>query len=108
MLQPLIQDAIRAADQFLRQVQAEFNPSRGQVPGRDGGFDQSVSGAEPKWGFDGAMADVAGAVRTTLGTLLLGGTYRFSDRMSLNVALGVGVTRDTPDLTLTARVPINF
>ena len=62
MLQPLIQDAIRAADQFLRQVQAEFNPSRGQVPGRDGGFDQSVSGAEPKWGFDGAMADVAGAV----------------------------------------------
>lgn len=52
--------------------------------------------------------DVAGAVRTTLGTLLLGGTYRFSDRMSLNVALGVGITRDTPDMTFTARVPINF
>ncbi|MDR7070331.1 TolA-binding protein [Pseudoxanthomonas japonensis] len=52
--------------------------------------------------------DVAGAVRTTLGTLLLGGTYRFSDRMSLNVALGVGITRDTPDMTFTARLPINF
>ena len=49
-----------------------------------------------------------GSVRLTLGTLLLGGTYRFSDRWSLNVALGVGVTRDTPDMTLTARVPISF
>ena len=54
------------------------------------------------------IEEVAGAVRTTLGTLLLGGTYRFSDRMSLNVALGVGITRDTPDMTFTARVPINF
>ncbi|WP_313928598.1 transporter [Pseudoxanthomonas sp.] len=67
-------------------------------------------------GYDTSIVDktrqngeeVAGAVRTTLGTLLLGGTYRFSDRMSLNVALGVGITRDTPDMTFTARVPINF
>lgn len=67
-------------------------------------------------GYDTSIVDkteqngdeVAGAVRTTLGTLLLGGTYRFSDRMSLNVALGVGVTRDTPDMTFTARLPINF
>ncbi|GAA5074323.1 hypothetical protein GCM10025759_16480 [Lysobacter panacisoli] len=49
-----------------------------------------------------------GSVRITLGTMLLGGTYRFNERVSLNVALGVGVTRDTPDMTLTARVPINF
>ncbi|WP_260618955.1 transporter [Pseudoxanthomonas mexicana] len=67
------------------------------------GYDQSIVGKTKQDG-----REVAGAVRTTLGTLLLGGTYRFSDRMSLNVALGVGVTRDTPDLTLTARVPINF
>jgi hypothetical protein len=67
-------------------------------------------------GYDTSIVDktkqngeeVAGAVRTTLGTLLLGGTYRFSDRMSLNVALGVGITRDTPDMTFTARLPINF
>jgi len=67
-------------------------------------------------GYDTSIVDttrqngeeVAGAVRTTLGTLLLGGTYRFSDRMSLNVALGVGVTRDTPDMTFTARLPITF
>mgnify|MGYP003584625152 FL=1 len=67
------------------------------------GYDQSIVGKTTQDG-----REVAGAVRTTLCTLLLGGTYRFSDRMSLNVALGVGVTRDTPDLTLTARVPINF
>lgn len=67
------------------------------------GYDQSIVGKTKQDG-----REVAGAVRTTLGTLLLGGTYRFSNRMSLNVALGVGVTRDTPDLTLTARVPINF
>ena len=67
------------------------------------GYDQSIVGKTKQDG-----REVAGAVRTTLGTLLLGGTYRFSDRMSLNVALGVGVPRDTPDLPLTARVPINF
>ena len=67
------------------------------------GYDQSIV---DKTEQDGE--EVAGAVRTTLGTLLLGGTYRFSDRMSLNVALGVGVTRDTPDVTFTARLPINF
>ena len=67
------------------------------------GYDQSIVGKTKQDG-----REVAGAVRTPLCTLLLGGTYRFSDRMSLNVALGVGVTRDTPDLTLTARVPINF
>ncbi len=67
------------------------------------GYDQSIV---DKTELNGD--EVAGSVRTTLGTLLLGGTYRFSDRMSLNVALGVGVTRDTPDLTFTARLPISF
>lgn len=67
------------------------------------GYDTSIVGKTKQDG-----EDVAGAVRTTLGTLLLGATYRFSDRMSLNVALGVGVTRDTPDMTFTARLPINF
>lgn len=49
-----------------------------------------------------------GSVRVMLGTLLLGGSYRFNDRVSLNVSLGVGVTRDTPDTTLMVRVPITF
>ena len=63
----------------------------------------------------GAGADaktvINGTATAELGddvTLVLGGSYRFNDRVSLNVALGVGVTRDTPDMTLTARVPISF
>jgi hypothetical protein len=67
------------------------------------GYDQSVVGKTKQNG-----QDVAGSVRVTLGTLLLGGTYRLSDRASLNVALGVGVTRDTPDVSFTVRVPVTF
>ena len=51
---------------------------------------------------------VPGAVRTQLGTLLLGFSYRINDRRSLNVAVGAGLTRDTPDVTLTVRVPTTF
>lgn len=67
------------------------------------GYDQSVIAPAEQNG-----QEAPGAVRLTLGTLLLGGTYRFNDKVSLNVALGAGLTRDTPDLTLTARVPISF
>ncbi|HSX64519.1 MAG TPA: transporter, partial [Pseudoxanthomonas sp.] len=67
------------------------------------GYDQNIVGKTKQNGDE-----VAGAVRVTLGTLLLGGTYRFSEKVSLNVALGVGVTRDTPDVTFTARVPVTF
>jgi hypothetical protein len=67
-------------------------------------------------GYDHSIVDrteqngepLPGSVRVMLGTLLLGGSYRFSDRVSLNVSLGVGVTRDTPDTTLMVRVPISF
>lgn len=67
------------------------------------GYDQSMVGKTTQNG-----EDVPGSVRVTLGTLLLGGTYRFNDHVSLNVALGAGVTSDTPDLTFTTRVPITF
>jgi len=67
------------------------------------GYDTSLIGKTKQNG-----RETPGSVRLTLGTLLLGGTYRFSERWSLNVALGVGVTRDTPDMTFTARVPISF
>lgn len=67
------------------------------------GYDQSTIGKTQQNG-----QDVAGAVRITLATLLLGGTYRFNDKTSLNVALGAGLTRDTPDLNFTVRVPITF
>lgn len=67
------------------------------------GYDQSIVGKTRQNG-----EEVAGSVNVTLGTLLLGGTYRLNDRASLNVALGAGLTRDTPDLSLTVRVPVTF
>jgi hypothetical protein len=48
---------------------------------------------------------VPGAVRTQLGTLLLGYSYRLNNKRTLNVSVGVGVTRDTPDVSLTVRIP---
>jgi len=51
---------------------------------------------------------VTGSVRTQLASLLLGYSYRFGDRTTLNVTVGAGLTRDTPDLQLTVRVPMSF
>ncbi|BDT57275.1 hypothetical protein MasN3_07690 [Massilia varians] len=51
---------------------------------------------------------VPGSVRTQLGTLLLGYSYRFNEKRSLSVAVGAGVTRDTPDVSLTIRMPLSF
>ncbi|MET0815839.1 MAG: acetate kinase [Pseudoxanthomonas sp.] len=67
------------------------------------GYDQNTIGKTKQNG-----QDVAGAVRISLATLLLGGTYRFNDNVSLNVALGAGLTRDTPDVNFTVRVPVTF
>lgn len=43
------------------------------------GYDQSVIAPAKQNG-----QEAPGAVRLTLGTLLLGGTYRFNDKVSLN------------------------
>lgn len=43
-----------------------------------------------------------------LGTLLLGFSYRLSARTNMNLALGLGVTRDAPDLQLTVRFPMRY
>jgi hypothetical protein len=102
---------IGGQEEFLGEVQAGdifgFNLGMGLALNEKAaislGYDQSIVGKTKQNG-----QEVAGAVRMTLGTLLLGGTYRFNEKASLNVALGVGVTRDTPDMTLTARVPITF
>ena len=51
---------------------------------------------------------VPGSVRTQLGTLLLGFSYRISVTRSLSVAVGAGLTRDTPDVSLTIRMPTTF
>jgi hypothetical protein len=48
------------------------------------------------------------SVRIQLGTLLLGYSYRLNPQRTLSVSLGAGLTRDTPDVTLTVRMPITF
>lgn len=53
-------------------------------------------------------APVPGSVRTQLGTLLLGYSYRLSDKRTLNVSLGAGLTRDTPDVSLSVRIPTTY
>lgn len=50
----------------------------------------------------------AESVRVQLGTLLLGYSYRLGEKRTLNVSLGAGLTRDTPDVTLTVRMPTTF
>lgn len=67
------------------------------------GYDQSFVGSTHQNG-----KTVAGSTRSVLGTLLVGGAYRLSDKRTVNFTLGVGVTRDTPDATLTIRVPTTY
>lgn len=51
---------------------------------------------------------VPGSVRTQLGTLLLGFSYRINEKRTINVSVGAGLTRDTPDVSLMARMPLTF
>ncbi len=48
------------------------------------------------------------SVRVQLGTLLLGYSLRLSGQRTISLSLGAGLTRDTPDLTLTLRVPMSL
>jgi len=48
------------------------------------------------------------SVRVQLGTLLLGYSYRLDSGRTLNLSVGAGLTRDTPDLQLTLRVPFSL
>lgn len=67
------------------------------------GYDHSSLGRTYQGG-----APAPGSVRTQLGTLLVGYSYRLSDKYSLNVSVGAGLTSDTPDVTLSMRLPVTF
>lgn len=43
-----------------------------------------------------------------LGSLVFGGTYAVSDRVSVNLSLGIGLTPDSPDMEVSVRVPFRF
>ena len=51
---------------------------------------------------------LAASVRTQLASLLLGYSYRYSDKTAFSVTVGAGLTRDTPDLTINLRIPMSF
>jgi hypothetical protein len=67
------------------------------------GYDQSFIGTTKQ-----NNQTVPGSAKTVLGTLLIGGSYRFNPKRTVNFTLGVGVTRDTPDATVTVRVPMMY
>ncbi len=56
--------------------------------------------------FDGDVP--SDATDTQLGQLLFGYAYQLSPSTSLNLTLGAGLTRDTPDVEVVLRVPIGF
>lgn len=67
------------------------------------GFDFSSIGRTRQNGLP-----VAGSVRVLLATMLLGYSYRLTDKTTLSVAVGAGLTRDTPDVSLNFKLPIAF
>ena len=67
------------------------------------GYDHSSVGRTRQNGVT-----VPGSVRTQLGTLLMGFSYRLSKDRSLNVSVGAGLTRDTPDVSISVRLPMTF
>lgn len=56
--------------------------------------------------LDGKTAD--GSLSVQLATLQAGFSYRLNKRTNLNLSIGAGLTDDTPDTTVTLRVPIRF
>ena len=51
---------------------------------------------------------VPNSLRTQLGTIMVGFSYRVDNRRTINVSLGGGLTRDAPDVGVMVRVPIAF
>lgn len=67
------------------------------------GYDQSSVG---KIEQNGKAVD--DAVTVELATLLLGFSYQLNDKRAINISVGAGLTADTPDITLTMRMPMSF
>ena len=67
------------------------------------GYDQTFVGETRESG-----RKLPGSTKVWLGSLLIGGSYRFNEKRTLNFTLGVGITRDTPDATVIVRVPMMF
>jgi len=67
------------------------------------GYDQSSVGKIKQNGHT-----LANTVVVELATLSLGFAHQFDSKHSLNISIGAGLTVDTPDITLTVRMPMNL
>ncbi len=102
-------------------LNGEWEPLGTVAPGDVAGFNFGVGlalndKALMSFGYDHSSVartrqnglPVPGSVRTQLGTLLMGFSYRINDKRTLNIAVGAGLTRDTPDVQLSVRLPMTF
>jgi hypothetical protein len=67
------------------------------------GYDHSIIGKPEQNGIVPPTA-----LTTQIGQLLLGYSYRYSPKTTVNVSLAVGVTKDAPSVQLTLRVPMRL
>ncbi len=67
------------------------------------GYDHIVVGRDMVNGAVAPMSQV-----TQLATLLLGYSYRISDKTTINLSVGAGLTQATPGVQLTLRVPMDL
>ena len=50
----------------------------------------------------------AGELTTQIGTFLIGYSYKLTPKTNMNLSMGIGVTKDAPDVQLTLRFPTSF
>ena len=67
------------------------------------GYDHSIFG---KTKVNGSTP--AGELTTQIGTFLLGYSYKLTPKTNMNLSMGIGVTKDAPDIQLTLRFPTTF
>jgi hypothetical protein len=67
------------------------------------GYDHSIFG---KTKVNGAVP--AGELTTQIGTFLLGYSFKLTPKTNMNLSMGIGVTKEAPDIQLTLRFPTSF
>jgi hypothetical protein len=72
------------------------------------GYDHAVVMKPKQRDIATALRQIGPSSTTQLGTLLLGYSFRMNNRSNLNLSLGVGATREAPDVQLTLRYPMTF
>lgn len=67
------------------------------------GYDHIILGKAKQNGHE-----IAGSTITQVGSLLLGCSYKLTDKTSINFSLGAGLTPASPNVQLTVRIPTSF